>query len=257
MPSSAGLANARLATIPRMGSSVQTPTCCGSSRTPDALLDEAAPRVGEPEAVVITRETIELAYLTAIQLLPPRQRAVLILRDSLGWSAKETAALLELSVASVNSHLKRARAALRTRLPARPQARGSATEPTEEDRVVLGRYMTAHDRLDVAGLTALLREDARQTMPPYPTKFEGRVEIANAFAYWTDPSSSAYQGHFRLVPTAANRQPAVAGYVRRPGDSEYRAIGIDVLRVEDGLVIEVTRFVDTRLFAAFGLSLTL
>jgi RNA polymerase sigma-70 factor (ECF subfamily) len=94
-------------------------------------------------------------------------------------------------------------------------------------------------------------------MPPYPTWFQGRDEIGNAFALATDPSLPTYQGQFRTVATAANRQPAVAGYVRKPGESEYRALGIDVLQLEGDLVIEITRFVNADLFAAFGLPRTL
>jgi RNA polymerase sigma-70 factor (ECF subfamily) len=117
--------------------------------------------------------------------------------------------------------------------------------------------MDATDRADVAGLTALLREEVRLTMPPFPTWFQGREEIATAFALSTDPASPTYLGQFRTVATAANRQPAVAGYVRRPGDSAYRALGLDVLRLEDDRVIEITRFVNADLFAAFGLPPTL
>jgi RNA polymerase sigma-70 factor (ECF subfamily) len=117
--------------------------------------------------------------------------------------------------------------------------------------------MDATDRADVAALTALLREEVRLTMPPYPTWFEGREQIATAFALSTNPAEPAYQGQFRTVATAANRQPAVAAYVRRPGDSEYRALGLDVLRLEGDQVIEITRFVSADLFAAFGLPPTL
>jgi RNA polymerase sigma-70 factor (ECF subfamily) len=122
---------------------------------------------------------------------------------------------------------------------------------------LLERYMDATDRADVAGLTALLREEVRLTMPPYPTWFQGREEIATAFAFSTDPGSPAYLGQLRTVATAANRQLAVAAYVRRPGDSEYRALGVDVLRLEDDLVVEITRFVNADLFAAFGLPPTI
>ena len=128
---------------------------------------------------------------------------------------------------------------------------------TTAETTLLERYMDATDRADVAALTALLREEARLTMPPYPTWFGGRAEIATAFALSTDPNSPAYLGQFRTLATAANRQPAVAGYVRRPGDTEYRALGLDVLRLEGDLVIEITRFVRADLFQAFGLPPTL
>lgn len=223
---------------------------------PDRLLNQIPSGEAGPDAMVIARETIELAYLAAIQYLPPRQRAVLILRDALGWSAKETANLLDESLASVNSALNRARSSMRKRLPRHRLEWSTVAEPTAVERNLLERYMDATDRADVAGLTALLREEARLTMPPYPTWFQGREEIATAFAISTDPGSPTYLGQLRTVATAANRQPAAAAYVRRPGDSEFRALGLDVLRLEDGLVVEITRFVRTDLFAAFGLPIT-
>lgn len=224
---------------------------------PDRLLDQIASSDSEPDALVIARETIELAYLAAIQHLPPRQRAILILRDALGWSAKETANMLDETIASVNSALHRARSLMRKRLPERRLEWSSVSTQTASERELLERYMDATDRADVAALTALLRDEARLTMPPYPTWFQGRQEISSAFALATNPSLPTYQGQFRTVATAANRQPAVAGYVLRPGDSEYRALGIDVLRLEGNLVIDITRFVNADLFRAFGLPPTL
>jgi RNA polymerase sigma-70 factor (ECF subfamily) len=224
---------------------------------PDSLLDQVAASDAGPDALVIARETTELAYLAAIQYLPPKQRATLILRDALGWSAKEAAGLLDESVPSVNSALHRARSSMRKRLPKRRLEWSAATSPTVAERQLLERYMDATDRADVGALTALLREEARLTMPPYPTWFEGRADIATSFALATDPGSPTYLGQFRTVATAANRQPAVAAYVRRPGDSEYRALGVDVLRMEGDLVVEITRFVDAGRFATFGLPPTL
>jgi RNA polymerase sigma-70 factor (ECF subfamily) len=224
---------------------------------PDRLLDEVASRDSEPDALVIARETIELAYLAAIQYLPPKQRAILILRDALGWSAKETAGLLDESVAAVNSALSRARSSMRKQLPERRLDWSAALKATEAERQLLDRYMEATDRADVAALTSLLREEARLTMPPYPTWFQGRSDIATSFSLATDPASPTYMGQFRSVATAANRQPAVAAYVRRAGDSEYRALGIDVLRLEGGLVVDITRFIRADIFEAFGLKSTL
>jgi RNA polymerase sigma-70 factor, ECF subfamily len=224
---------------------------------PDRLLDQVASSDSEPDALAIARETIELAYLTAIQYLPPKQRAILILRDALGWSAKETANLLDETVASVNSALNRARSSMRRRLPERRLEWSAAATPTQAEQTLLERYMDATDRADVAGLTALLREEVRLTMPPFPTWFQGREDIATAFTLSTDPSSPTYMGRLRTVATAANRQPAVAAYVRRPGDSEYRALGIDVLRLEGGLVVDITRFIRADIFEAFGLNPTL
>ncbi|HKB32664.1 MAG TPA: nuclear transport factor 2 family protein, partial [Candidatus Dormibacteraeota bacterium] len=122
---------------------------------------------------------------------------------------------------------------------------------------LLARYMDATDRADVAALTAMLSEEARLTMPPYPTWFQGREDIATSLALATDPASPSYLGEFRTVATAANRQPAVAAYVRRPGDTEFQALGIDVLRLEGGLVVEIARFIRTDIFEAFGLPQTL
>jgi len=224
---------------------------------PDRLLDQIVSSDAEPDALAIARETIELAYLAAIQYLPPRQRAILILRDALGWSAKETASLLDDSVAAVNSALHRARSLMRKRLPERRLEWSAAATPNTAERKLLESYMDATDRADVAALTALLRQEVRLTMPPFPTWFQDREENATAFVLATDPASSAFLGQFRTVATAANRQPAVAAYVRRPGDSAYRALGVDVLRLEGDRVIEITRFVNADLFAAFGLPPTL
>jgi RNA polymerase sigma-70 factor (ECF subfamily) len=243
--------------------SVESPQAADSYRVdwiqpyPDRLLDQIASSESGPDALVIARETIELAYLVAIQYLPPKQRAILILRDALGWSAKETADLVGESVAAVNSALHRARSSMRKRLPEPRLEWSTAVTPTIAERKLLERYMDATDRADVAALTALLREEALLTMPPFPTWFQGRADIATAFEFSTDPSSPSYLGQLRTVATAANRQPAVAAYVRRPGDPEYRALGIDVLRFEGDLVVEITRFIRADIFAAFGLPPTL
>jgi RNA polymerase sigma-70 factor (ECF subfamily) len=221
---------------------------------PDQLLEGVAPTAEEPDAVVVEKETIELAFLVAIQHLPPRQRAVLILRDVLGWSAKETAALLEASLAAVNSALQRARAALKEHLPAKRSEWAADADPNEEERALLERYMDASERGDDVALVALLREDARFTMPPEPFVVVGNEKIV---ASWVEGGFGAdWFGEFRCVVTRANRQPAVAFYLRRPDDSEYRAFAVDVLRVEDGEIAEVTAF-GADVFPAFGLATTL
>jgi RNA polymerase sigma-70 factor (ECF subfamily) len=217
---------------------------------PDRLLEGIGPSDAEPEAVVVARETIELAFLAAIQHLPPRARAVLLLRDVLGWSAKDTAALLEASVASVNSALQRARATLRQRLPARRLEWAPSADPSAAERALLRRYIDAHERADAAAVAALLREDARLTMPPQPTRYEGRAAVAAFFA--REAFGPGSPGAFRLVPTRANRQPAAANYVRRPGDTVFRALSLDVLRIEGGQLVEITVFAPD-LFPAFGL----
>jgi RNA polymerase sigma-70 factor, ECF subfamily len=220
---------------------------------PDRLWEPAAPSDAAPDAAVVTRETIELAFLAAIQHLPPRQRAVLILRDVLDWPAKQTAALLDGSVASVNSALQRARATLREHLPERRLDWAPSQRPTEQELAVLRRYMDAMERADLAAVAELLAEDVRTTMPPYPMWFQGRDAVVAAMAASWDPGSPAYVGRFRMAATRANGQPAAAAYVRGAGEPGYRAFAIAVLRVEDRHIVEVTAFHDTGLFAAFAL----
>lgn len=223
---------------------------------PDHLLEPVAPRGDEPDATVIAKETIELAFMAAIQHLPPRQRAVLILRDLLNWSANETAALLEMSVPAAKSALQRARATLKGHLPPQRLHWTLAGVPSDAERALLDRYITAHERADIPLLAALLREDALLTMPPEPTWFAGRDTILAFSADVFDPTSSLYHGRWRSLPTRANRQPAAAHYVMLPGDDSFRAQVLDVLRVEGGVVAEITAFAPT-LFPLFGLPMTL
>jgi RNA polymerase sigma-70 factor, ECF subfamily len=155
---------------------------------------------------------------------------------------------------AVNSALQRARATIREQLGERRTdwARGRATSEAERD--LLRRYLDAHDRTDADALAALLREDARLTMPPIPTWYLGRAAILVAVEQGFDPEF----GHLRSVATAANLQPAAAHYLRRPGESAYRPLAVDVLRIdEDGRIAEITSFVSAELFAAFGLPSTL
>jgi RNA polymerase sigma-70 factor (TIGR02960 family) len=210
---------------------------------PDRLLDEIAPSDDQPDAVVVARETIELTFIAVIQLLPPRQRAVLILRDVLGYSAAETASLLELSVAAANSALQRARATLEEKRP----ERSAATELTEQERALLAGFIDAHERADATATAALVREDIRITMPPNPWVYEGLEAIAPLL-----DEGLTGPGEWRLVPTPANRQPTAASYLREWGDSEFRAFKFDVLRVDDGAIAEITTF-GAGLFPAFGL----
>src|SRR6202035_2555189 len=143
---------------------------------PDQLLDEVAPSEDQPDAVVIERETIELAFLAAMQLLPPRQRAALIARDVLGWPASETASLLETSVAAANSALQRARVTMQSHLPPR-RAEWSASEPSAHERALLEQCTAPHERLDAEPAVALAAQDLRITMPPNPWVFDGREAI--------------------------------------------------------------------------------
>ncbi len=215
---------------------------------PDRLLDEVAPPDEEPDRVVVARETIELAFVAALQLLPPRQRAVLLARDVLGWSAAEVAAALELSVPAVNSALQRARATLQDRLPAR-RLDWSTTALSDDEQEVLALFIDAHERHDAEASAALLRDDTRITMPPAPFVFEGRELIAGALRTTFGVEEV---GDWRLVPTRANRLPAAASYLRAWGDDTFRAFKLDVLRVEDGGIAEITTF-GSALFPAFGL----
>ena len=223
---------------------------------PDRLLDEAESDQAGPEAVIVARETIELAYLAAIQYLPPRQRAIFILRDAYGWSANETASLLNTTVASINSALQRARATMKAKLPAHRLEWTTAQTPTDEERAVLRRFMDAHDRADVVAFSALLAEDARQAMPPNPLRYEGREALVTVFANYIHPDSIHYPGELRRVETAANRQPASATYLRRRHDTEFRLLGLDVLELREGLVAGITSF-GVPLLGRFGLSPTL
>src|SRR6266576_2415898 len=139
---------------------------------PDALLDQVAPSHDQPDAIIVERETIELAFLAAMQLLPPRQRATLIARDVLGWPASETASLLETSVAASNSALQRARATMGEHLPAK-RSEWSVGEPSDEERALLARFIDAHERYDAAAAIAIAAKDLRVTMPPYPWLYDG------------------------------------------------------------------------------------
>jgi RNA polymerase sigma-70 factor, ECF subfamily len=207
---------------------------------PDRLLEGIAPPDDEPDSVVVATETIEIAFLVAIQHLPPRQRAVLILRDVLGWSAKETAALLDASVAAVNSALQRARAALKEHLPPRRSEWAAGQDASEAERTLLRRYMNAHEEGDAGALVELIREDARFTMPPEPVLIVGSTPMVD---FWVAGGfGSESFGQMCCLPARANRQPAVAIYLRRPGESEYRPLSLDVLRIEDGALAEITTF---------------
>jgi len=214
---------------------------------PDRLLDEIAPSEEEPDAVVVARETIELTFIALIQLLPARQRAVVILRDVLDWSAAETAALLDMSVASVNSALQRGRETLRNELPERSAERPA--ELTEDEQRLLAGFIATHESGDAAAAAALMREDIRITMPPHPMVFEGRDSLAPLLESAFGPERL---GDWRLVPVRANRQPAAASYLRRQGETEWRAFKFDILRCEGGGIAEVTTF-DATLFEQFGL----
>jgi RNA polymerase sigma-70 factor (ECF subfamily) len=215
---------------------------------PDRLLEEIAPAEEEPDAALVERETIELTFLAVMQLLPPRQRAVLIMRQVLEWPATQVAEQLDIGVAAVNSALQRARATLREHLPTERREDWRAPNVSEAERRVLDGFIATHESGDVDAALELLADDIRITMPPQPMLFEGIDTIRSLMHSGLDPSI----GEWRLVPTRANRQPTAASYLRAPGDSAFRAFKFDVLRVRHGRIAEITTF-DRALFPAFGL----
>ena len=221
---------------------------------PDELLDELPDGREGPEDAALAKETIELAFIAAIQHLAPLPRAVLVLRDVLGCSAKETARLLETTEASANSALQRARAALRERLPEDREAWRRDAEPSAVEQDLLARYVECSERADAEGLAALLHEDVRFSMPPTPGVWTGRTTVVQA---WVDGGwGSETFGSMRCLVTRANGRPAVAAYVRTPGDAAYEPLAMDVLRLRDGVVTEIVTF-DGTLFGHFGLPATL
>jgi RNA polymerase sigma-70 factor, ECF subfamily len=200
---------------------------------PHRLLDEQ----------VVARETVELAFLAAIHHLPPRQRAVLILRDVLGWPAREAAEPLEMTVAGVNSALQRARETMRAQLPRRRL--DWSARPAAEERAVVDRYMAALEHADDAALAALLADDVRCAQAPRaggnpadePVWYSGRDTV---LAGWRPVLHGPNRREFRCVPTHANGHPAIATYVGRPGGDTFEPFGLSVLRLVDGAVAEVT-----------------
>jgi RNA polymerase sigma-70 factor, ECF subfamily len=198
---------------------------------PDRLLDD-----------LVARETVELAFITAIQLLPPKQRAVLILRDVLGWSAKEVAEALEDSVGAVTSALQRARKSL-------DGVRRHHTTPGASERALVRRFMAAWDAVDIDAVVALLTEDAVMTMPPERMRIAGAAAIGRFFA------AVPQQGRLdeiRLLPTAANRQPALAAYALAD-DGRHRPYGLMVLQIEGDSISAIIGFPDPWLFEQWGL----
>ncbi len=201
---------------------------------------------GDPAEVAVARETIRLAFVAALQHLPPRQRAVLILCEVLRWQATEVAELLDSSVASVNSALQRARATL-------AEGSVSASDPAPEldadHQALLARYVDAFERYDLDALTTLIQEDATQSMPPYDMWLHGRDDI---FTWWFGPGIGCRGS--RLVPTvAANGSPAYGQYKPSP-EGGFEPWALHVLEISDGRVVEFAFFLDTgTLFQLFGL----
>jgi RNA polymerase sigma-70 factor (TIGR02960 family) len=239
------LIQARKRQVPRLESFAEVGWL---SPYPDRLLDEVPSGEEGPDAVAVAKETIELAFLAALQVLPPRQRAALLAREVLGLPAAETAALLETSVAAANSALQRARSTMQEHLPSH-RTEWSATPANAAERELLARFIDAHQRYDAAAALAAAAEDIRVTMPPYPWRFDGRDALGPLLERAFGPDRA---GDWRLLPTAANRMPAAGSYLRRPGDSVFRPFKLDVLRVEGDAIAEITTF-GPMLFEALGL----
>lgn len=207
---------------------------------PDRLLDVAAPVAERPDAAVFARENIGLAFMVAVQMLPARQRAALILCDVLDWSAKEASELLGMTLASLNSALQRARATMRERQPALGPEWKPGLDPNEQQRRLLERYVSTTEQGDVAGLAETLREDVRFWMPPNPGLWTGKD---NVVAGWVEGGFGTEEfGRFRCRVTQVNRMLAVANYLRRPGTTSFRPMALDVLMIEDGLIREIVTF---------------
>jgi RNA polymerase sigma-70 factor, ECF subfamily len=211
---------------------------------PEAWLDELPSEAAEPGARYDLRESVQLALLAAIQALPPRQRAALLLRDVLGFSAKEVGQLLDVSAASVHSAVRRARVTLDQHVPDR------TPPPDDVQRSLVERYIEAWEAIDIPGLVALLREDVVMTMPPDPAIFLGRRAIADFFA--TVPAGGALD-QIPLVPTRANRQPAVGAYFPDPEAGVYRPYGIMVLTLDGDSIAQITGCTDPAVFPLLGL----
>jgi RNA polymerase sigma-70 factor, ECF subfamily len=219
---------------------------------PDSLLDELAAGQPGPEAVAVSRETISLAFLAAIQLLPPRQRAVLVLRDVVSWPAAEVAGLLDMSVPAVTSALQRARTTLRDQWPDGRLDWAPAAEPDPGQRRLLQRFIAAHEQADPEALIALLRDDVRLAISPQVGEWNGRPEVGDALR-----GGMNSLGQWRLLPIMANRQPGAAGYLRRPGQTAFVPFVLAVLRLEHGRLTDIAAFEQPSMFTAFGLPASL
>jgi len=207
---------------------------------------QVLPSDGDPAQLAEERETLRLAFVAALQHLPPQQRAVLILREALRWRANEVAELLETSVASVNSSLQRARASLDSSdlTPGEP-----LNQLDEEQQALLKRYVEAFEAYDIDALTSLLHEDAKQSMPPYEMWLLGREDILR---WWTGPGAGCRRS--KLIPTVANGLPAFGQYRPSGPGGSFEPWALQVLELSDGQILGFTAFLDTdRLFPLFGL----
>jgi RNA polymerase sigma-70 factor (ECF subfamily) len=219
---------------------------------PDMLLTGIPDAAPGPEARYESKEAIALAFVVGLQHLPPQQRAVLVLRDVLGYHAAEVAEMLETSNASVNSLLRRARAAFESRLPATGRERAPLPHSTLERDLVV-RFAETVENGDIDGMVALLTEDAVLTMPPLPHVYAGRLAIG-AFLRGAEQRRGAT---IRLLPTRANTQPAFGAYVPVPGSASAKGFALFVLTLHEAQIAAITWFGDSRVFRYFGLPSTL
>jgi RNA polymerase sigma-70 factor (TIGR02960 family) len=216
---------------------------------PDVLLDEIPDLGLDPEARYESQETIALAFVTAVQHLPPRQRAVLVLRDVLGFRTAEVADMLAVSEASVNSALQRARGTMARSVP-EPDRERAPLPNSARERDVAARFAAAFTGGDVDGIVSLLTDDAWCTMPPAPLEYQGRVAIAAFFrsaARW-------HAGGYQLVPTRANGQPAFGLYVPDEHSTQFSVSGLIVLTLEGERISAITRFADNAVLPWFELA---
>ncbi|HEY4277058.1 MAG TPA: RNA polymerase subunit sigma-70 [Conexibacter sp.] len=215
---------------------------------PDQLLDGIPDAAPGPEARYESKEAITLAFVVGLQHLPPQQRAVLVLRDVLGYRAAEVAEMLDASEASVNSLLSRARAAFESRLPA--AGRDRAPMPSSKrERDVVGRFAETIENGDIDGMVALLTDDAWLTMPPLPHAYQGHAAIG-AFLRGAEERRGA---PMRVVATRANIQPAFGCYLREAGTDVARAFALFVLTLEGDRISAITWFADSSVFGQLGL----
>jgi len=224
----------------------------GLEPLPDHLIDDGDE---DPAAIAERRESVDLAFMAAVQILPPRQRAVLLLRDVLDWSAREVAAALETTPAAVNSALARARGTLAHERAGSRLTRTHQPLPTSQEQTLARRFAAAWHRADLDGLIEMLTADALLTMPPQPLRVEGAEAIAT---FLRDVASGGRLERFRLVPTRANRQPALALY-RDDTDRGDRHVAytVLVLALAGGRIASLVRFGGGDAFRAFGLPATL
>lgn len=219
---------------------------------PDRLLDGLA-SASDPQAAAERRPSVELAFVAAAQVLPPRQRAVLLLRDVIGYSAADVADMLVTTTAGINSAHQRARASLARERAIGRIAHGHVAGNPAVETALVGRLVTAWHAADILAITALLTEDALVAMPPQPARYVGRDAIAHFLA--TGPGGGRLD-RFRLVPTRANGQPALAAYYRNADTGPYHAHAVFAIAIAEGAIASLTRLLVPDGLARFGLSET-